>query len=447
MKRTIVSFMVATSLVLAVPACDSGGGGTPIYPLPPTYNIASWSFVDGDAAIGINKVATDTAHAPQLTVFGSKLYAAWEEWRSPSQIRVAVYNGNDIDPAWAFVDGNGRDGINHPTQPSFSPQLTVFGMKLYATWHECEPFLITCQIFVAVYNGDDGTPAWTFVDGGGAGGINKDTAKDARNPQLTVFGSKLYATWHESNGTAYQIRVAVYNGNDSAPAWAFKDGASINGLNKDTTKSAQVSQLKVFGTKLYATWSESNGSADQVRVAVYNGDDGAPAWTFKDGDGINGLNKDAAQGAFNPQLTVFGSKLYATWAEVSGSTDQIRVAVYNGKDTMPAWAFVDGGGASGINKDSAQIAFNPQLTVFGTKLYATWQESNGSADQVRVAVYNGNDSAPAWTFKDGDGINGLNKDTTKSAQVPQLTAFGEKLYAAWQEFNGTADQIRVVVGK
>ena len=182
-------------------------------------------------------------------------------------------------------------------------------------------------------------------------------------------------------------------------------------------------------------------------------------WAFVDGNGPNGINKDTTQRAIAPQLTVFGSKLYATWWENTStpavSATQIRVAVYNGNHSSSSWTFVDGNGMSGINKNTTRNAVAPQLTVFGSKLYATWQEDTNNlavyATQIRVAVYNGNASSPSWAFVDGNGPNGINNDTTQSAVAPQLAVFGSKLYAIWQESTNTpytnASQIRVAVTK
>jgi hypothetical protein len=349
-----------------------------------------------------------------------------------------------ITSAWTFVDGNSTNGVNKDvTKAGYLPQLTVLGSKLYATWYEYNGTVY--QIRVAVYNGNNTTQAWTFIDGNGANGINKDTTKNADVPQLTVFGNKLYATWKEINNTAYQIRVALYNGNDASPAWTFVDGNGINGINKDTTKNASCPHLTAIVNTLYSTWEEDNGTVNQIRVAVYNGNDGSPAWTFVDGNGTNGINKDTTKNANVPQLTVFSNELYSTWEEDNGTVNQIRVAVYNGNDASPAWTFVDGNGINGINKNTTKSANVPQLTVFGSALYATWYEDNNTANQIRVAVYNGNDVSPVWTFIDGSGTNGINKDATKNAYASQLTAFGNALYAAWYEDNGTANQIRVAV--
>jgi hypothetical protein len=436
MKTASLLFLVL--LLLAgfgsIISCGGGGGGA-----PSPSGITSWMFVDGNGTNGINKVATQNASSPQLTVLGTKLYATWAEPNGTTyHTRVAVYNGNDSSPAWVFVDGNGANGINKDaTKSAMSPQLTALGGKLYATWQEYNGSNIG-QVRVAVYNGNDASPSWAFVDGNGANGINKDATKGASSPQLAVSGSKLYATWGELNATANQIRVAVYNGIDASPSWTFVDKGT-NGINKDAAKAAYGPQLALLGNKLYATWDESNGTTDQIRVAVYNGNDFAPVWTFVDGDGTNGINKDTARSANSPQVTSFGSSLYATWVEYNGIAYQVRIAAYNGDDVSPSWAFVDGNGTSGINWNAAEKTYSPHLAVCYGALYANWDESN----KVRVAVYNGNDFAPAWTFVDGNGTNGLNKDAANSASHSQLIAFADRLYATWQE----KGQIRVAVGK
>ncbi len=114
---------------------------------------------------------------------------------------------------------------------------------------------------------------------------------------------------------------------------------------------------------------------------------------------------------------------------------------------ISSWIYVDSTTVNGINKNASQHGTNPQVTALGSKLYATWSEPNGTASQIRVAVYSGNDGSPSWAFVDGSGTNGINKDPAYEANVPQLTAFGSKLYATWYEYNGTAYQVRVAVGQ
>lgn len=412
--------------------------------------VNGWQFVDGNGSTGLNKDTTKTAQSPQLTTLNTKLYAAWQELNSTGyQIRVGVYNGNDSSPSWKLVDGNGANGINYNSGlAAVSPQLTTFNNKVYATWQESTASKGSTQIRETVYNGNDSAPSWAFVDGNGTNGLNFDKTQNGTVPQGAVSNSKLYSVWTESNGSFNQTRVAVYNGNDSSPVWKFVDGAGTNGINYNTARDANQPQLSALGLKLYGTWTENNGSAYQIRVVVYNGNDGAPAWSLTDGGGTNGLNYNSANSATSPRLAAFNSKLYLTWYEQAPIVNQIRVAVYNGKDSTPAWKFVDGA-ATGLNAHSNRTAISPQLLAFQSNLYATWSEIDNTtfASVIKIAVYNGNDSAPAWTFVDNRSYGCLNKDNTQNGQGPQLASLNYRLYAIWNEYNtSSVSQIRSAVG-
>ncbi len=415
-----------------------------------TRDVAAWQFVDGG---GLNWSVDWDTYFPQLTALGNKLYAAWREMpylHGPMQLRVAVYNGDDAAPAWRFVDGDtSTGGINWDrNRHGFAIQITAFEGRLYAIWEENS--VTVSQIRVAVYNGDDDHPAWTFVDGNGPTGLNHDPKFVASYPNLTTFAGKLYAVWNERYGRARQIRAAVYNGNDRAPGWRFVDGDTADGINYNPARSGFHPQLTAFGDKLVAAWVERNRSADQIRIATYNSVDRAPAWTFIDGGGDSGINRDAARSAAYPELAVYAARLYAIWTEKDAhDTNQVRVAVYNDDDSAPAWTPVDSGGVSGLNRNPERMAYEPQLTAFGARLYATWYEGDHKGrGQIRVAVYNGDDGAPEWTFADGGGRHGINKNPRRSALDPQLTVFDSRLYITWKELIGSRGQrVHVAVGR
>lgn len=410
----------------------------------------TWLLVDGAGTNGINRDSAQGAGLPQTAVFNTKLYAIWAESNgSRSQVRVVVYNGNNTAPGWTFVDGASLSaGLNYnATKNCDAPQLIVFNSKLYAAWTENNTNTNSpSQVRVMVYNGNDAAPAWTFIDGNTNNGLNFNSAKDASNVRLAVFSGALYITWTENNSGVFQIHVYRYNGIDSSPAWTAVDNAvaSATGINKDVNKDATNSVLVPFNNKLYAVWAESNGGKDLIRVALYPG---TPAtWTtFVD---AGGLNRDATRFAAIPEACVLSGKLYVIWREYNAVAYQVRLAVYNGNDSAPAWAFVDGAGANGLNKDPGKAADQVHCTVYNSKLYLSWQETNSAAvNQVRVAVYNGNDSAPAVAFADGAGDKGINRDTNLDAQNPRLNVFNSELFVIWSENNSVPrKQIRVASG-
>ena len=412
-----------------------------------TPDISTWLFADGSGGDGINYDSLQNAQKPKMASFNSKLYSCWEEHNgTSSQIRVSVFNNDLVSPTFSFVDGDGLNGINFNSGESATEsQFVEYNNKMYIGWVEANG--TSGQIRLAVYNGNDQAPAWNFIDGGGIDGINKNAGFDAQNLFLAVFDSKLYGTWAESNGAATQIRVAVYNGDDGSPQWSFVDGDGVAGINTDTLQNAQSPHLTVFSSKLYIAWHEANASGDQIRTAVYNSDDLSPAWGSVDGGGLSGINFDTNEDALNPRFVAYNSKLYITWQEFKSVKSQIRISVYNGNDAAPTWNFVDGNLTTGINYNVDSIAQNASLTVLNTKLYAIWQEKKGNAFQTRMTVFNGNVGSPDWSFVDGNTLIGVNWDDKKNAQFPRLEMHKSTLYAIWSEENGTATQIRLAVGQ
>lgn len=301
---------------------------------------------------------------------------------------------------------------------------------------------------------------WSFVDSSGAG-INRLATKDATSPKLMAYDSKLYAIWEEYNNLGYskpskQIRVSVYNGDNSSPSWSLVDGNQEVGINLSAGYARKPS-LTAFDSKLYAIWSERSLDSsfdinEKLYVSVYNGDDDAPNWSVVTGDSWKGINKGWG-GVDSSTLTVADSKLYAIWEEpvkdedVSGDLRRRRifVSVYNGDDNSPAWKTVDGDDKQGLNYSFYSDGIGPDLYEFNSRLYAVWSERHWASDstadapnnvvtrQVRVKVYNGDDLSPAWTFVDGGKNEGLNSNTEKYAYNPRLAAFDSKLYVIWEE--------------
>ncbi|MGA0295528.1 MAG: hypothetical protein ACO3OL_16690, partial [bacterium] len=133
------------------------------------------------------------------------------------------------------------------------------------------------------------------------------------------------------------------------------------------------------------------------------------------------------------------SKLFAAWTENNASGhSQIRVKSSSDGST---WTSVDGNDANkGINKDYRNNAAHPKLVVANSNLYAVWLEENGST-QVRVAQF---DNSSSWTFKDGDGFDGLNVNTARVTGKASAAAYNNQLYVAWSETNdNNTTQIRV----
>src|SRR3989339_531738 len=109
--------------------------------------------------------------------------------------------------------------------------------------------------------------------------------------------------------------------------------------------------------------------------------------------------------------------------------------------TVDDMSFIDGDGVNGLNKDVSRSAYEPSVVTYNNNLVTAWHEKNSSGiSQIRVAKWDGTN----WIFIDGDGANGLNKDVTKHAFSPIATVMGSYLLVAWRELNSSGvPQIRV----
>lgn len=406
---------------------------------PTLSPITGWSEVN--AAGGLNDATNDRPRSPDICAFNGKMYVAWVGTNAGlTVLRIYVSEYNPTNGTWTRIDPGTATGINFNASAgtAASPHLCVFNGKLYCTWAEGSTITIRCKVWSGT-----GT-SWTFVDGNLAIGLNKSSSRSSAWPRLISFNSKLYCTWAESaqsgGNTDYQIRCRVYNGNDGAPSWTFVDGNLATGLNKSVTEPTGMPVPVEVSSKLYLIWAENNGSSvSQIRARVYNGNDVAPSWTFVDGNGANGINFNTASAAGNVgSITeryicafVFSGKLYSLWREA----DKPHMKVYNGNDGAPSWTVVDGNTANGLIFDTSKSVFYPcAVAPSGWNPHFAWYES--SDGRVRAAVYSGDDSA----------VKRVDVDTSQAMSTAAAwvaMAFLDTLYVVHQ-ISSPSFQLRVL---
>jgi len=400
-------------------------------------SVGCWVLVDGGgSSTGVNKNSTYRADNVSLHAFdnNSKLYVSWSEISQYGSISQIRVKSYD-NSTWSTIDGDSNNGINLiKSRNATNPSMSDNGTHLFAVWSE-DNGAGKGLIRTAVF--DNTTLSWDFQNNNFQA-LNNSTSRSANNPQLLNDNSSLYAIWSENNGTANQIRVKLF---DNSTSWNLVDkiGDNTTGINKDTSKNAINPKLLNFNSGIYAAWSEDNGSASQIHVARY---DDNSSWTIVDDNSSTGINR-ATGNATYPTMAVLSTKLYLAWSEANADNrTQIRVKSYDGS----SWSFVDGDNETkGINKDYTQNASYPQLVKVtdnssSSKLYAVWLEENGNT-QVRVAEFDGTSS---WSFKDGNSFDGLNLNTAKITGKPSAAAYLNKLIVAWSETNSLGvPQIRV----
>jgi len=350
-------------------------------------NSSSWSFVDSS---GINyksfNPSSTSQDASQPVLFvedktNPSLYMAWiEELAGTSNVTVAKY----INNTWNYVTLFNK---NNQALTSLYGAYHSYDSSPYVTWSELDNVSVS-QIRVSKATG-------AFWDGNGITGINDNTTRDATQPRLASLSSYLYAIWTEIGENAIgQIRVKVSSA--SSTNWTSVESSTASGINKSSSYNAEAPELTVFSSKLYAAWQESNSNnVKQIRVAVFNGNITSPSWSFVDnGDSTKGLNlivdSDGNENASVPRMTVFNSSLHLTWLQEHGLSKQMRLAKYNGNDSSPEWTLVDrydefGVSRFGLNNNILKVAATPVMAASSSKLYAAWSEPNSSGiTQIRV---------------------------------------------------------------
>jgi hypothetical protein len=386
-----------------------------------------WSFLDnGGITYGINAYVTD------FVTFNSKMYGFWTEYDSSNNAKVhfGVYNSN----AWTTLSG--VNGINRLSSANAQfPKASIHNSKLYVTWIENN----YSQIRVAVYNGNDSSPSWSFVDGNNTTtGLNYSATKQGYSPSLVSVNSKLYVIFCEDNTSPkIQVRAKVYNDNDSSPSWSSVDGGGVAGLNFNANLNARKPAVTAFNSKIYVSWAEQKSSTlpddnSTIRVKVYNGDDSAPTWSFIDGNGTAGVNFDAAMAAWEPKFVTFNNKLYLGWSELAmGSggwnNSQGKIKVYNGDDSSPSWSSVQGS-IYGLNGDTDSSETLWDFAIHNSQLYVSLLDWGEGHYRIYVKSFNGNDSSPTWSILDEDSTP-INCPNYGAGRGAELLSYGGLLYA------------------
>jgi len=227
-----------------------------------------------------------------------------------------------------------------------------------------------------------------------------------------------------------------------------------------TPSTGYQPQFQVLGNKIYYVWHEYDGPSRQIFTAEMNTDGtgwksekrtsgqfdkvfpqlqvvgnkiyyvrqqpdltkNRQIWTMEMSiDGTGWKEVQRTNTPFDkqfPQLQVVDTKIYYTWNESDGKYRQIWTAEMN----------VDGTNWCAVKRTSTPFEkFEPQLQVIGEKMYLVWRESDGSHFQIRTAVMN----------QDGTGWQSIKQTTSpQDKHNPQLQINGGKIYLTWHEADG-----------
>jgi hypothetical protein len=227
-----------------------------------------------------------------------------------------------------------------------------------------------------------------------------------------------------------------------------------------TSSTGYQPQFQVSGNKIYYVWHEYDGPFRQIFTAEMNIDGtgwkatkrtygqydkvfpqlqvvgnkiyyvrqqpdatkNRQIWTME--MNIDGTGWKEVQRTYTPfdkqfpQLQVVSSKIYYTWNESDGKYRQIWTAEMNVDGTE--WK-------AGKRTQSPFDKFEPQLQAVGDKIYFVWRESDGSHFQIWTAVMH----------RDGTGWQAVKRTNTLFDKYnPQFQVTGDRIYLTWHEADG-----------
>jgi len=290
----------------------------------------TWTGIDQNPTCGgvscTNSLPTQSANSLALVSSNLGLSLFWSEnFAGINQIRGVYSTTGGTTPGWTpLVSGVNSFANLSGTNSGFGPQAVAFNSKIYLAWAEyVGGNAAPAQIQVAVSS--DGINFQNVS--GGLSAMSESDPAGAMTPYLAVNNNKLYIAWVGYFSGISLVRGAVYNGNDASPSWAFIDGGGS--LNIASSVVVSSPQLISYNNQLFATWIQPLPSGvGQVRLASYNGNDASPSWQYADGGGTTGLNFNTNINALFPTLINFNGHLYSAWEEFnsgSGLPDLTRV--------------------------------------------------------------------------------------------------------------------------
>ncbi|MEW6517569.1 MAG: T9SS type A sorting domain-containing protein [candidate division FCPU426 bacterium] len=353
-------------------------------------SLAQADWVSDNGSLNVSNTLTAET-GPSLFINGSTPYAAFSEYTGGTSNRIFVKHLNGS----SWIQDGGSVNLS-PVNNASSPSLCFSGSTPYIAWQGLNLSSPPAQIYVSYWNG----LGWQQE----GGSLNLDPTKNVYDPNLAIYSNTPWVAWYEYTVTMGIGRLYVKHWNGMG--WQ-QDGGY---LNLDPGMGATAPSITIYNGTPYVAWAEYASSHPQINVKSWGG----ASWSSLG----SSLNINPAMDAGGPQVGVYNGTPYVAWHENSiTSFTQINVKYWTGG----AWAPTGGS----LNVSASQNASNPSLYLYNGVPYVAWQESNGTADQIYVKLWNGS----AWVQVGSS----LNVDTGRNAMSASLFFSGDKPYVAWRE--------------
>ncbi len=375
-----------------------------------------WRSVDPMGSFSLNENTNISANYISLKSYGGVLYSGWHE---NGMYHIRIFNGNDDFPMWQTLPNLGLAGDTNGV-------MEIHDGRIYVLYFAAGD--LRCQRLKSDQSG------WEDITPGG--GIDYG-ATPQEQLTLVSYAGKLYALWKEAPPGF--IRMKRYDGGD---VWTGGAGVEdVNGI-QDTVATSYGLHATIHNGLLFASYGMVSAPAPHtvLRVRAYNG----AGWVTVGGNiAINNTSSDFAQLC---TITSYNNSLYMLWREYNNFIphDGLWAIRYNGL----AWQRMDGktpltrdglryfgSNDTSVNNTMSDARMNA-LAVVNGRLVAAWREYTGTGpNQLRCALFSGDEGSPYWFFIDGGMTNGLNFNPLQSVDEVYAVSHDSKIYIGFTEWD------------
>ncbi|MEP0824355.1 MAG: exo-alpha-sialidase [Nitrososphaera sp.] len=386
----------STLLIIALIA----GGAVAVFALvasqpQPDRNIIGGGIVDGGESIQVVfENATNLTDNQQDSVYGQ--VAAWNNsvyviWQdSVSGRNYDIFIKKSIDNGTTF-----GSHINLSNNSGFSehPQLSVYGSNVYAVWTDNTPGNREILFSRSTDNGTSFEPIQN---------LSRDSS-DSYNQEIAAHGDKVYVVWLDRNmedGSRILLKSSIDRGATFGETVEISDIADIGSFPK----------VAAYGNNsVYVTWNVLNSGSDDGLYFVKSSDGGR---TFSNPLKLTDSAGESQVAAYNGTVFV-----------ISGGLDPIDISGFyffksiDGGETFADPLLIDANGVF-LNPTNVEIApVSSDLAYVAGQVFA-----DGNEEILLLTV-------------DGDNATGtvnLSKNA-KISECPSIAIAGNNIYVVWED--------------
>lgn len=232
------------------------------------------------------------------------------------------------------------------------------------------------------------------------------------HPRIAVDGGKLHVVWSERYDYAAEDLEVYYRYFDGTSWQSEQD------ISDDTgTEDQEAPDVAVVGDKVHAVWQDEEDGEYDIYYRYFDG----TSWQAK-----QDISSEAGSRLqFDPAIAAEGDKVYVVWEDTRGGDYDIYFRYYDGT----SWQ-----GVQEISTDGgSEWQFNPQIAVDNGKAHVVWSDPDDGDSDIHYRSFDGT----SWSSE-----TKINVDTGSEGDgFPSISVEGDKIYAAWIEFDGGDQKI------